>query len=193
MKADLVGISNVETIVGPTHGPKPVKRVNTPSVSQSATNKPTADLSAGIERADRIAAKVSQKLQDMSKFLNQIGNETNDIIRERLARFFNVLKVYIEEALHPTGDWSSDQIISGKTLKVNIGADGASIVVQGERITMDNLEIRELSKSPTNDDIETMQQNIRKAQASVKKLRTNLASVRLQIAHQSKESTGLTL
>jgi hypothetical protein len=191
MKTDLVGISNVETIVGQTHNPKPVKKVNTTSASE--TNKTTADLSASIERADRIAVKVSQKLQDMSKFLNQIGNEKNDIIREQLARFFNVLKVYIEEALNPTGDWSTDQIMSGKTLKVNIGADGASIVVQGERITMDNLEIRGLSKSLTNDDIETMQQNIRKAQASVKKLRTNLASTRSQIAHHSRESNGLTL
>jgi hypothetical protein len=193
MKADLVGVSNIETIVGPTHSPKPVKKVNTTSASQSAPDKTTADFPASIERADRIAAKVSKKLQDMSKFLNQIGNETNDIIREQLARFFNVLKVYIEESLHPTGDWSTDQIISGKTLKVNIGADGASIVVHGERITMDNLEIREMSKSPTSDDIETMQQNIRNAQASIKKLRTNLASARSQIAHHSKESTGLTL
>jgi hypothetical protein len=193
MKADLVGISNVETIVGPTHGSKPVKKVNTTSVSQSSKNQTTADFSVSIERADRIAVRVSQKLQDMYKFLNQIGNETNDIIRERLARFFNVLKVYLEEALHPTGEWSTDQIMSGKTLKVNIGADGASIVVQCERITMETLEIRELSKSPTSDDIETMQQNIRKAQASIKKLRTNLASARSQIAHHSKESTSLTL
>lgn len=192
MKADLIGmIVNVETIVGQTHGPKPVKKVNTTSASE--TNKTTADLSVSIEQADRIAAKISQKLQDMSKFLNQIGNESNDIIREQLARFFNVLKVYIEKALHPTGDWSTDQIMSGKTLKVNIRADGACVVVQGERITMENLEIRELSKSPTSDDIEIMQQNIRKAQASVKKLRNNLSSARSQIAHHSKGSSVLTI
>ena len=82
----------------------------------------------------------------MSKILNQIGNEKNDIIREQLARFFNVLRAYIEEALHPTGDWSTDQIMSGKSIKVNRGADGTIIAVQGERITMGSLEISKLSE-----------------------------------------------
>ena len=41
------------------------------------------------------------------------------------------------------------------------------------------LNIRELSKSPTNEDINAMMQNIKKAQTSVKKLRNSLASARV--------------
>jgi hypothetical protein len=82
--------------------------------------------------------------------------------------------------------------MSGKIIKVD-GDNGATVAVKGERITMDSLEIRELSKSPTNEDINAMMQNIKKAQASVKKLRNSLASARVQIAHNSMVSSEITL
>jgi septal ring factor EnvC (AmiA/AmiB activator) len=193
MKAGGVGVNNLETIVGPKHEPRTVKKIRTTTLTQSHSRKTASDLSSVIERADQTAVRIGQKLQEMSKLLNQIGNEKSDIIRQQLARFFNVLKAYVEEALHPTGEWSTGQIMSGKSIKVNIGADGASIVVKGEKIITDNAEISELSTTPTNEDLETMQQNIKKVQFSVRKLRDNLASARAQIAHHSKESNSLTL
>jgi CRISPR/Cas system CSM-associated protein Csm2 small subunit len=191
MKADGVGNRIYSDIVASTHQPKPAKTKTTP-VSVISGSKNTSESSASIERADRIAAKVTQKLQAMANVLDQIGTEKNDVIREQLARFFNVLQAFIEEALHPTGDWSTDQIMSGKIIKVD-GDNGATVAVQGERITMGSLEIRELSKSPTNEDINAMLQNIKKAQTSIKKLRNSLAAARVQIAHNSMVSSEITL
>lgn len=193
MKADLTGLSNIDTIIGTTHGPKTVKKVIHARPARSTDSSLAVDLPSIIERADRKAAKVSQKLQEMVELLNQMKEEKNDIIREQLARFFNVLRAYIEEALHPTGDWSTDQIMSGKNIKVNIEVGGASIIVQGERIDFDKLGIRELSSAPTNEDLETLQQNIKKAHASLKSLRGNLASARHMMAHHAQGSGGLTL
>ena len=169
------------------------KSKNTPGISISLPIGPLLNLLARIERADHIAASVSKKLEDMSKILNVIRNEQNDAIREKLARLFNVLRAYIEETLHPTGDWSTDQIMSGKTIEVNRGADGAIMAVHGERMTMGSLEVNKLSRTPTGEELETFQQYIQKAEASVAKLRNNLASARSQVAHLSKESNGLTL
>jgi hypothetical protein len=131
----------------------------------------------------------------MANVLDQIGNEKDDIIRAQLARFFNVLRAFIEEALHSTGDWSNDQIMSGKGINVNSGYNGTTIAVQGERMNLGSkrLNISELSKSPTSDDIEAMMQSIEKAQAGVKKLRNSLASARAQIAHHSTGSSEITL
>jgi len=193
MNTDGVGIKVIDGIIGATHSQRPVKKIKIISASQSSSSKGAGELVASIEKAYQISENISKKLQDMSNLLSQIKNEKNDIIREQLARFFNVLKVYINEALHPTGDWSTDQIMSGKTIKVSPGADGTSIIVQGERITMDNTEIHELSKSPTRNDIETMQQNIKKARASIKRLISNLASARSQIGHHSNKSSAITL
>jgi hypothetical protein len=193
MNTDGVGIKVIDGFIGTNHSQRPVKKIKITSAAQSSSSKGAGELVASIEKADQISENISKKLQDMSNLLCQIKSEKNDIIREQLARFFNVLKVYINEALHPTGDWSTDQIMSGKTIKVNLGADGASIIVQGERITMDNTEIHELSESPTNNDIETMQQNIKKAQASIKRLVNNLTFARSQIGHHSNKSSAITL
>lgn len=193
MKIDGVGISNPRTPVGPTHGLVSFRKAKTTSVCQASTNRTAADLLARIERADHIAANVSKKLHDMSKILNVIPNEQNDAIREKLARLFNVLRAYIEETLHPTGDWSTDRIMSGKTINVNRGVDGTIMTVHGEKITMGSLEINKLSRTPTGEELETFRQHIKQAEASVGKLRNNLASARSQAAHLSKESIGLSL
>jgi hypothetical protein len=190
MKADGVGTRNIDDTIGQTHWQTIVKNSKAKSVSQNV-NKGAHGLITSIEQTDQIAEDVIAKLEEMSRLLNRTRNEKDDIIREQLIRFFNVLKVYINEALHPTGDWSTDQIMSGKSIKVDLGADGTSIVVQGERI--DNMEIRELSKSPTSEDLETMQQNIKDAQAIAKKLRNNIASARSQIIHHSNKSSEITL
>jgi hypothetical protein len=192
MKADGVGNRIYNDIVASTHQPKTAKKINSAPVTQSSSNKDSVESAVSIERADRIAAKVGQKLQAMANVLDQIGNEKNDIIREQLARFFNVLRAFIEEALHPTGDWSTDQIMSGKSIKED-GDNGASVSLQGERITMGSLEIRDLSKSPTSENIQAMMQSIEKAQAGIKKLRNSLASARAQIAHHSTGSSEITL
>lgn len=191
MKADLTGLSNIDTIVRTTHGPKTVKKAihARPSRSIDASHA----VPSIIERVDQKTARVSQKLQAMAKLLNQMKEERNDIIREQLARFFNVLRAYVEEALHPTGDWSTDQIMSDKNIKVNIEVGGASIIVQGERIDFDKLGIRELSSTSTNKDLEVLQQNIKKAEASLKSLRSNLASARHLMTHHAQGSGGLTL
>jgi hypothetical protein len=193
MKADGIGITIIDGVIGAIHSQRPVKKIKITSASQFSSSKGAGELVASIEKADQISENLSKKLQDMSNLLNQIKNEKNDIIREQLARYFNILKVYINEALHPTGDWSTDQVMSGKTIKINLGADGASIIVKGERITMDNMEISELSKLPTSDDIETIQQNIKRAQDSIKKLRNNLASAISHIINHSNKSSAITL
>lgn len=192
MKADLSGLSTIDTIIGPRHGPKPIKK-SKHAPSARSTEGYTTNFASIIERADKIVAKINQKLLEMSKLLDQIRDEKNDIIREQLARFFNVLRAYIEEALRPSGDWSTDQIMSGKNIKINIGSDGASMVVQGERIDFDKLGIREMSLTPTSKDLETLQHNIKKAQTNVKKLRDNLVSARHLMVHHSQESDGFTL
>jgi len=190
MKADGIGARGIDDIIGQTHVSKHVKNTKTTSVSQPVS-KGTHGLVASIEQTDQIAEDVSAKLEEMSNLLNQIKNKKNDIIREQLIRFFNVLKVYINEALHPTGDWSTNQLMSGKSIKIDLGVDGASIVVQGERI--DNAKISDLSKLPTSADIETIQQSIKKAQANTIRLRNNITSARLQIAHHSHKSSEITL
>ena len=191
MKADGIGITIIDGIVGQTHYPRTVKKIKTISPLQSSSSKAANEPVKSIELADQIADDASKKLQEMSNLLNKIRDEKNDIIREQLARFFNILKVYINEALHPTGDWSTDQIMSGKSIKVGLGTDGASIVVQGERI--DNRKIRELSKSPTSEEVETIQQSIKNAQASAKKLRNNIASARSQLIHHLSKSSEIIL
>lgn len=191
MKADGIGITIIDDIVGQTHYPRTVKNIKTTSPLQSPSSKAANEPVASIELADQIADDISKKLQEMSNLLIKIRDEKNDIIREQLARFFNILKVYIKEALHPTGNWSTDQIMSGKSIKVGLGTDGAHIVVQGERI--DNTKIRELSKSSTSEEIEAMQLSIKNAQASVKKLRNNIASARSQIIHHSSKSSEIIL
>jgi|WetSurMetagenome_2_1015567.scaffolds.fasta_scaffold53308_2 hypothetical protein len=196
MKADEIGNRIYSDIVVSTHQSKPAKKINTAPVSQSSSNKSSVESTGSIERADRIAAKVSQKLQAMANVLDQIGNEKDDIIRAQLARFFHVLRAFIEEALHPTGDWSTDQILSGKGINVNSSDIGTTIAVQGERMNLGSkgLNISELPKSPTSENIEAMMQSIEKAQASVKKLRNSLTSARAQIAHHSTgSSSGITL
>lgn len=192
MKADGIGNRIYSDIVASTHQSKPAKNIKTTSVSQFSNNKTASDLSAGIERADQIAVTVGRKLEVMANLLDQLGSEKSDIVREQLARFFNIVRAFIEEALHPTGDWSTDRIMSGKNIKVD-GDNGASVAVQGERITMGSLEIHELSKSPNSDNIQAMMQNIKKAQTSVKKLRNSLASARVQIEHHSTGSSEITL
>lgn len=193
MKADGVDTRILNDIFVSAHQPKLAKKIKTTSVSPPSINKVNMDSAGSIERADQIAATVSKKLQTMSNLLAQIENEQNDIIREQLARFFNVLKAFIDEALHPTGDWSTDQIFLGKSVNVNSGDNGVTVAVQGERVTTGNFNIRELSKSPANGDLQVMMQSITKAQTAVKKLRNNLASARSQIAHHSKGSAAITL
>lgn len=56
----------------------------------------------------------------MTNTLNQIGNEKDNIIRTQLGRFFNVLSIINDETLHPTGCCSANQIVAGKTIKVNL-------------------------------------------------------------------------
>jgi hypothetical protein len=82
--------------------------------------------------------------------------------------------------------------MSGKIIKVD-GDNGATVAVQGERITMGSLEIRELSKSPTNENIQATMQSIEKAKAAVKKLRNSLASARAQIDYHSTGSSEIIL
>jgi len=190
MKADGIGNRIIDNNVGKTPWLTHVKSSKTTSASQPV-NKGTHGLVTNIEQADRITEDVNTKLEEMSKLLSRIRNEKDDIIREQLIRFFNVLKAYINEALHPTGDWSTDQIMSGKSIKIDLGADGTSIIVQGEKIY--NTEIREMSKSPTSEDIETMQQSIKNVQASANKLRNNIAFARSQIIHHSNKSSTITL
>lgn len=194
MKADGVGSKNYNDIVASTHQPKPAKTKTSPAPVRSSI-KSTWEIAASIEKADHIAEQVGKKLQVMSNVLNQLGNENDDIIRAQLARFFHVLRAYIEEALHPTGDWATDQILSGKSITVNSGDNSPTIAVQGERIDLGSkgLSIGELPKSPKNEDAQVLMHNIKKAQDSVKKLRNNLASARVQIAHHSKGSSAITL
>lgn len=190
MKADGIGNRFIDDIVGQTHRPKHAKNTKMTSVSQTVSNG-THGRVTSIEQIDRIAEDVNTKLEEMSKLLSRIRNEKDDIIREQLIRFFNVLKAYINEALHPTGDWSTDQIISGMTIKINVGTDGASIILQGQRI--DNTKIGDLSKLSTTEDIEAMQQKIKKAQDSTKKLLNTIASAKSQTLHQSNKSSTITL
>jgi len=191
MKADGVGTRNIDDAIGQAHWPRHDKKIKKTSALQSTRTKGAHEFTVSIEQTDQKLEDLSKKLQEMSNLLNKIRDEKNDIIREQLARFFNILKVYINEALHPTGDWSTDQIMSGKSIKVGLGTDGAHIVVQGERI--DNTKIRELSKSSTSEEIEAMQLSIKNAQASVKKLRNNIASARSQIIHHSSKSSEIIL
>jgi hypothetical protein len=193
MKADGIGNRIYSDIVASTHQSKFTKNIGTTSVSQFSNNKTASDLSAGIERADQIAVTVGRKLEVMVNLLDQLGSEKSDIVREQLARFFNIVRAFIQEALHPTGDWSTDRIMSGKSVNVNLGGNEAAFAVKGERITRGSLESHELSKSPNSDDMQAMMQNVAKAQTSVKKLRSNLASARAQIAHHSRGSSGITL
>jgi hypothetical protein len=194
MKADGAGYRIYNDISASTHQPKPPKTKSKPAQINSGI-KSTPDIASSIERTDQIAARVNQKLQTMANVLNQMGNENNDIVRAQLARFFHVLRAYIEEALHPTGDWSTDQILSGKSVNVNPGENSTTIAIQGERMNLGSkgFSIGELPKSPTSEDIQGMMHNIKNAQASVKKLRNNLSSARSQIAYHSKGSSTLTI
>jgi hypothetical protein len=159
MNADGLGnCINRDTVFSMNH--RVYAKAKAKNLPKSSHSKDVAKPPISLEMADQMVEKVSQKLQVMTNVLNQICNEKDDIIRAQLARFFNVLRVFIDEALHPTGDWTTDQIMSGKTITVNLGDDGASITVQGERIAMASMEIRELQKAPTSEDMETMQQSI---------------------------------
>lgn len=152
-----------------------------------------ASLKSGIDYADQVAEKIGQKLQVMANILTQIDNEKDDFIRAQLARFFKVLQAFIDEALHPTGNQYSDRILFGKSVQVHI--DDSAIVVHGKRINLDSkgLNLNRLSKSQKNEDVHAIMPSITKVQASVKKLRSNLASARLQIMHHSNRSSTITL
>jgi len=188
MKADELGKRIHNDIIASPRQPKS-SQTKTTHIQVNPDRKGVAGFSNSINRADQIAATIDQKLQIMIHVLNQMSSENDDIIRAQLARFFNVLKAFISEALHPTGDWSTDQILAGKSIHGHV--DDALIAAQGEKIS--SININQLSKSPRNEDIQASLQNIKKAQASVKKLRNNLASARSQIAHHSNGSSVLTL
>jgi prefoldin subunit 5 len=190
MKADGLGkCINRDTDFSLNH--RVYAKAKTKNLPTRSDGKDVAKLSISIEQVDQIVEKVSQKLQVMTNTLNQIGNEKDDIIRAQLARFFNVLSVIIDETLHSTGHWSSNQFMSDKAIEVRLGVDGTSITVQGEKIAIYNTGIRELSKSPTSEDIEAMQQDIKKAQASITKLRNNVASAKSQVIHHPNQSSGI--
>ena len=193
MKTGEVGNSILDDIVVSTHKLKPAKRIERTSILSPQSNNATVRLATSIERIDQLASSMSKKLQDMSNLLNQMESEKSDIVREQLAHFFNVLRAFIEEALRPTGDWSTDQIMSGKSICVSLGDN--AFVVQGERISIDSkcFDIHELPESPTNNDIQTLTQNIEKALTRVKKLRNNLTSARAQITHHSTGSSEIIL
>lgn len=164
-----------------------------PATATRVDRRDSANLPEVFERVDQAAAKIDQKLTIMTKILNQINSEKDDIIRARLARFFNVLKAFIDEALHPTGDLATDRILAGKSVDIHI--DNTSITLQGIRIKLEaqHSSLNELSRSPKTEDVHIMMQAIRKAQRDVKKLRINLSSARDQIAHHSKKTSSLTL
>jgi len=193
MKTGEVGNSILDDIVLSTHKLKPANRIEKTSISSPQSNNTNVLIATSIERIDQLASSISKKLQDMSNLLNQMESEKSDIVREQLAHFFNVLRAFIEEALRPTGDWSTDQIMSGKSFNVSLGDN--AVVVQGERITIDSrcFDIHELPESPTNNDIQTLRQNIEKALTRVKKLRNNLTSARAQIMHHSNGSSEIIL
>jgi len=170
------------------------KRTKTaPATATRVDRRDSANLPEVFVRVDQAAAKIDQKLTVMTKILNQINSEKDDIIRARLARFFNVLKAFIDEALHPTGDLATDRILAGKSVDIHI--DNTSITLQGIRIKLEaqHSSLNELSRSPKTEDVHIMMQAIRKAQRDVKKLRINLSSARDQITHHSKKTSSLTL
>jgi len=193
MSTEVTRITAAETIVGPKLGPKPIKKVAGKSVGQCSSQNTLTDLSEGIEKSGRIVVRIRKKLLDMSGVLGQISDEKDDIIREQLARYFNVLKAYIEEALRSTGDRWANEILSGRNIQVNTENGGASVVVRDETVNINSLVIPELSKSPTDSDLETAQQNINEAQVALNKLSINLAAVRATVAHYTKASTALVL
>lgn len=188
MKADELGKRIHNDFVTSPHQPKS-SQSKTTDIHVSPDRKSISGFSNSINRADQIAASVDQKLQVMINVLNQMSSENDDIIRAQLARFFHVLKAFISEALHPTGDWSTDQILAGKSIHSHV--DDTLIAAQGEKIN--SLNINQLSKSPRNEDIQATLQSVKKVKASVKKLRNNLALARSQIIHHSKGSSAITL
>lgn len=188
MKADELGKRIHNDFVASPHQLKS-SQSKTTNVHVGPDRKSVSGFSNSINRADQIAASVDQKLQVMIHVINQMSTENDDIIRAQLARFFNVLKAFIGEALHPTGDWSTDQILAGKSIHGHI--DDALIAIQGEKMSSNN--INQLSKSPRNEEIQATLQSVKKVKASVKKLRNNLASARSHIIHHSKGSSAITL
>jgi len=144
------------------------KRTKTaPATATRVDRRDSANLPEVFVRVDQAAAKIDQKLTIMTKILNQINSEKDDIIRARLARFFNVLKAFIDEALHPTGDLATDRILAGKSVDIHI--DNTSITLQGIRIKLEaqHSSLNELSRSPKTEDVHIMMQAIRKAQRDV--------------------------
>jgi hypothetical protein len=193
MKADGIGNKIYDDSIVSTYTPKPVKRIKlliAPALSDRSGN---VELATSIERADKIAASVGQKLHEMAVLLRRMGNEKSDIIREQLAHYFNVLRAFIEEALHPTGDASTDRFLSGESFDVpSLGVSGA---IQGEKISPRTklLDISELPKNMKNTDIDFASNAIGRAQGDVHTLRSNLAKARAQIAHLSHGSSEITL
>lgn len=193
MKADGVGIGAAEAIVGQKHGHNTGKKTIAPSTPHTSDNKYVSDMLASIEQADRTASTVSRKLQGMANLLNQLQGEKDDIVREQLARFFHVLRAFIREALHPTGDWSSDRILAGKNVNMTSVADGKVLAVKGENIVAAVGEIPSLTRPPTTESVQAVLESIGKAQKSVNKVRNNLSAARAHAARHGRESSGVTL
>ncbi len=180
MKADGIGNRSVEDNIRAVHRLRPIKKIETKSIFNSSDSTGTVELEANIEQTEQKIVDISEKLNEMSTLIDKIRNEKNDIIRQRLIRFFNVLKVYIDEALHPSGDWSINRFISGKIT-------GESAAAQEERI--DITKINKLSQTPTQEDIDAIQRNIKKAQTSAKKLLNTFAVAKSYVQHRSNTSS----
>lgn len=193
MKADGIGTRNVEAVIAPAQGHGTAK-IKTNAVAAHALKAPLPDhVSPSLERADRIAATVGKKLDDMASLASQMESTQDDIIREQLSRFFNVLRAFIREALHPTGDWTTDRLVAGKGVAITSGGDGQELTVQGENLAATATSIPALTKASTKETIQAVMASIKKARGSVRKLRAGLATAKAHVSRQTGGSSGVTL
>jgi hypothetical protein len=198
MKIDRVERNIYEEIVAPSRQLKADQRNKTTSCPEVKVRDRLVQLSNNIERTDLAAGKINTKLNEMVRLLQQIEGEKDDIIRSRIAHYFNALKAFIEEALHPADDSFSGQLFAGQTIAVDIGGGEGNVTIQGEAIDIarSGHDISGLSENATSIQIHMFAEKIKSAQSKIKNLRNSLAAGRAHIAHitcHTKGSTELTL
>lgn len=183
----------MESVIVPGHGHGTAK-IKTHAIAAHALKAVLSDhVSPSLQRADRIAATVGKKLDDMASLASQMESTQDDVIREQLSRFFNVLRAFIREALHPTGDWTTDRLVAGKGVAIISGTDGQELTVQGENLAATATSIPALTKASTKETIQVVMASIKKARGSVRKLRAGLGSAIAHVSRQTGGSSGVTL
>jgi hypothetical protein len=198
MKIDRVERNIYKEIVAPSRQVRADQRNKTTSTTEVTTRARLVQLSNNIERTDLTAGKINTKLNEMIRLLQQMEGEKDNIIRSRIARYFNALKAFIEEALNPADDSFSGQLFAGQTIAVDIGGCEGNVTIQGEAIDAgrNGHDISGLSENATNIQVHMFAEKIESTQSKIKNLRNSLAAGRAHIAHitcHTKGSTELTL